>query len=204
MKKRYLLGKLFLSIGLCFYATFSCAAGASGHVSINPKYGKEEWNNTSFIIFGNTVTFNSSEATYGVSAEYKFDFGVSVGGEFLYSNIDVISDGAGSSLFNTYANSYRYGVLVRYYPLPDSVVQPFIGGGIGNRKISIHSDTNVSVDGLETSLNLGVKFIIGNPKRTHGAVSLEYKRNDFSLDDVNGARIDAKTDAYLIGGSINF
>jgi len=200
----HLSGKFFIFFGLCFYTSVSFAAGTLGQVSINPKYGKENWNDTTFTIFGNDVTFNSSEETYGIGAEYKFDFGVSVGGELLYSNIDILSDGAGSSPYDTYANSYYAGLLIRYHLFPDSPVQPFIGGGLGVRNISTHSDTNISVQGTATTLNAGVIFHIGNPKGKHGAISLEYKRNDFDLDDENGARIEATTDSYLIGGSFNF
>ena len=178
------------------------ALGKHGQLMISPRIGYERWDQTRFNIHGNQVDFDSSEYFFGVNAMYRFNFGIALGGEFMYTRFQIDND---NNVVNPgYANSYNGNLVVQYHMFPKSRVQPFIGVGLGYRKLNIHSFTNANLNGPVTSVNAGIVFHIGDVERTHGAVHIEFKRSDFDLDDASGATINTKSDMFIIGGAINF
>lgn len=155
-----------------------CATARSENV-LGPKLSVIYWGNNVTTIADKRVEFASDNIlALGFEENYLFKQNFSVGGEFMFHELDVKSFAGDHNTFGN-ANVYHLNAILKYYFPINHQIKPFIGGGFGFNRFSVHSEENAILAGYNHQGNLGIDFKFSR----RVGLMICYKRSYLSVND---------------------
>lgn len=185
---------------IVFFHPIASLADSSGDGFFAIKHSNFNWDDNVFVLAGNEIVFNKNDKSgMAIELSVPMEPGLNLGGEFQYQEWTVISDGGAQyNSAGRYANIYLLTLHARYKINETGKVRPYLGLGAGFARFSLHSETDVTLEGTTHQINAAVDFMI-----TDGTgLSLGMMRSNIAVEDRHFNKIDTYLTIYQ--ASINF
>lgn len=166
------------------------------------KYSQINWDQHVFDLAGNEIVFNKDDTdALGVELSLPLEGNLKIGGEIQHHEWTVLSD-AGNPDYkvHAYANIYLLMAQARYTFNQAGRIRPYVGIGAGYARFSLHSYTNVILEGKTEQINAAVDFMLfGNT-----GLCLGVMRNHIDVGDRHGNQIDTNATIYQLSLNLHF
>jgi len=177
----------------------SGSEGQSGF-SLLLKGGSYQLGSGSQTILGATRTFTTGGTSLGIEGEWRLASGVAFGAEIFSHSHEYTTT---ASTATGELSLLHVMVNIKKYFRPGSIVQPYIGAGLGAVSASFSGSSVGSITGSATGY--GVQAMGGVAFRwQHVGLYTELKAQSAKIEDVNNQSVDASGTGLFAGLSVQF
>jgi hypothetical protein len=180
-------------------ASESSSDGQSGFTLLF-KGGSYQLGSGSQNILGATRSFTTGGTAFGAEGEWHFANGVAVGAE-IFSHSHEYTTTASTATGELSVLHVMFNI--KKYFRPESIVQPYIGAGLGAVTASFSGSTAGSITGSATGFGFqgmaGVAF-----RWRHVGLYTEIKAQSATIEDSGGQSVDTSGTGLFAGVSVQF
>jgi len=173
--------------------------GQSG-VTLIFKIGNFQLASDSQTILGASRSFSAANMAYGLEGEWRLENGFAFGLELFSHTQDYTTTGSAESgdmaVTNVFLNAKKYF-------RPGSLVQPYIGAGLGSASAKFSAGTAGGITGSTGSFALqGMAGVVFRWRQV--GIYSEFKYERAELEDAAGQSVDASGSGLFAGMSVHF